>query len=202
MSVKSNESLTHRQRQALGTQQLILEAARELFVDSGYGTTTIEAIAVRAGVAVSTVYNVFGNKRGILKAIRESWHQESGQRDLYQQASQERNPARRLEMAARATRQQWETGAVMMAIYQGAAAVDPDAAAELHSARAGRRTNLGQTVLGWASGFRSGLEPRHAVAIFHSLTLPEVYLELVREWGWSADEYQSWLAESLKKQLL
>jgi len=32
--------------------------------------------------------------------------------------------------------------------------------------------------------------------------LPEVYLELVREWGWSADEYQSWLAESLKKQLL
>ena len=66
----------HRQRQALATQQLILETARALFLEQGYGITTIEAIAAAAGVAVSTVYAVYKNKRTLLKAIREAWHLE------------------------------------------------------------------------------------------------------------------------------
>lgn len=65
---------SHRQRQALATRQIILEAARKLFIGQGYGGTTIEAISAEAGVAVSTVYATYKNKRGILKAIREAWH--------------------------------------------------------------------------------------------------------------------------------
>ena len=81
---KVKSKLTHRQRQALATRELIVDAACELFLAQGYMATTIEAISARAGVAVSTVYAVFRNKRGILQAIRERWHQESGQRDIYQ----------------------------------------------------------------------------------------------------------------------
>src|SRR5690349_7553210 len=110
-SMNNVKPLTHRQRQALATQQIIVDAARSLFLEQGYGTTTIDAISVRAGVAVSTVYSIYKNKRGILKAIREAWHMESGQRDIYQQALQETNPQRRIELAAHATRRQWETGA-------------------------------------------------------------------------------------------
>ena len=33
----------------------------------GYGSTTLEQIAARAGVAVQTVYFHFGNKRTVLK---------------------------------------------------------------------------------------------------------------------------------------
>src|SRR5260221_10417265 len=122
--------LSYRQRQALVTQGIILAAARDLFLGQGYGSTTMEAISARAGVAVSTVYGIYKSKRGILKAIREAWHLESGQREIYEQALHEMNAARRMELAANATRRQWETSAAMMSIYASAAAVDSKTAAE------------------------------------------------------------------------
>ncbi|WP_019586266.1 hypothetical protein [Deinococcus apachensis] len=63
---------------------------------------------------VSTVYSVFGNKRGIFHAIREAWHQASQQRDLTQEALMQEEPSRRLELMAHLTRRQWETGAEMV----------------------------------------------------------------------------------------
>ena len=90
----------------------------------------------------------------------------------------------------------------MMAIYLSAAAVDAEAAAEHKGSLAGRRTNVGRAVERWSSGFRPDLEPKRAVAIFLALTQAQVYLELVREFNWTPDEYESWLAATLKQQLL
>lgn len=194
--------LTHRQRQALVTQQLIVDAARSLFLEQGYGATTIEAISTKAGVAVSTVYAVFKNKRGILKAIREEWHQQSGQRDIYRQALQETNAERRLELAAHATRRQWETGAEMIAIYSGAAALDSEAAAELNEALQGRKASLTSFIAETLSMLRPDLNAERAAAIFLALTHAEIYQELVSAAGWSPDEYEAWLADVLKQQLL
>jgi len=198
--VKSN--LTHRQRQALATRALIVDAACELFLAQGYMATTIEAISAAAGVAVSTVYAVFRNKRGILQAIRERWHRESGQRDIYRQAMEQQDPKRRLELAAYATRRQWETGGAMMAIYQAAAAADPDAAAELSTALQGRRTFLTQFIDAMSEQLRLDLSSTRATALFTTLTQPTIYQELVGEEGWSPEEYEVWLAETLQQQLL
>jgi len=198
--VKSN--LTHRQRQALATRELIVDAACELFLTQGYMATTIEAISARAGVAVSTVYAVFRNKRGILQAIRERWHQESGQRDIYRQAIEQQDPRRRLELAAYATRRQWETGGAMMAIYQAAAAADPDAAAELSTALQGRRTFLTQFIDAMSGQLRLDMSQTRAAALFSTLTQPTIYQELVGDAGWSPEEYEVWLAETLQQQLL
>src|SRR5689334_18601337 len=55
-----------RRERARATRRRIREAAARLFVEHGYLATTIEAIAVEAGVAVQTVYFVFGNKRAML----------------------------------------------------------------------------------------------------------------------------------------
>jgi len=184
--------LTYRQRQALATQQLIMETARALFLEQGYGITTIEAIAATAGVAVSTVYAVYKNKRSILKAIREAWHLESGQRDIYQQALEETAARRRLALAAHATRRQWES----------AAAVDAEAAAELKEAEDGRRRFMGAFIQQTTSMLRPGLHPAQARAVYLSLTRPEVYRELVTVAGWSPDAYEHWLAEVLTSQLL
>jgi AcrR family transcriptional regulator len=199
---KVNKPLTHRQRQALATQQLIVDAARDLFLEHGYGATTIDAISAKAGVAVSTVYAIYKNKRGILKAIREAWHQESGQRDLYQQARQEADPRRRLALAARATRRQWETGAAMTTIYNSAAAVDPEAGAELKEALSGRRASITGFIEESAFILRAGLPVERAAAIYLSLTQMEVYQELVEGFGWTPDEYEVWLADILASQLL
>ena len=199
---KVKSTLTHRQRQALATRQLIVDAACELFLVQGYIPTTIEAISAKAGVAVSTVYAVFRNKRGILQAIRERWHQESGQRDIYRQAMEQPDPKRRLELAAYATRRQWETSGAMMTIYQAAAAVDPDAAAELSTALQGRRTFLTQFIGDMAEQLRPDLSPARAVALFYALTQPTIYQELVAVDGWSPEEYEVWLAATLQQQLL
>src|SRR5260221_9721826 len=194
--------LTHRQRQSLVTQRIILDAARDLFLEQGYGSATIEDISARAGVAVSTVYGIYKSKRGILKAIREAWHQESGQREIYEKALQEMNAPRRMEFAASATRRQWETSAAMMSIYASAAAVDSEAAAELKEALAGRRHGMAKFIESTAPMLRSNLEKHRATALYLALTRPEVYQEFVEVFGWSPDEYEKWLADTLKQQLL
>lgn len=197
-----NKSLTHRQRQALATQQLIIDTARTLFLEHGYGATTIEAISKEAGVAVSTVYNIYKNKRGILKAIREVWHQESGQQAIYEQALQTSHTQQRFALAALATRRQWETGASMMSIYLSAAAVDSEAAAEMKEALEGRRIRMLSFIDESKSMLRPDLSSERAAAIYIGLTRPEVYQELVDVFGWTPDEYEVWLIDTLQRLLL
>lgn len=197
-----NREMTHRQRQALATRDLIVDAAQGLFLEQGYATTTIEAIAAKAGVAVSTVYTIFGNKRGILKSIREAWHQESRQRDIYNEALHQPDPKRRLELAAHATRRQWETGTLMTTIYQSASATDREAATELKEALEGRRTFLRRFIQEMSALLKPTLDAEHASAIFLALTLMEVYRDFIDVWKWTPDEYEAWLATTLKQQLL
>src|SRR5687768_7019146 len=40
-----------------------------MFLERGYGATTIESISDRADVPVATVYRLFSSKHGILKAL-------------------------------------------------------------------------------------------------------------------------------------
>lgn len=194
--------LTHRQRQALWTRRLIVDAARELFLEQGYSATTIEAIAEKAGVAVSTVYAAYKNKRTILRAIREAWHEQTQAREINEEASRQTDPKRRLSIVANATRRQWETGGAVVVVYQGAAAADREAAAELEEALRGRRTALDRIVEGMKEALRPDLEVDRAAAILRALCRAEVYRELVEESGWSPDEYEAWLFETLAEQLL
>jgi AcrR family transcriptional regulator len=73
MDVKTGDTRrydsTHRQAQAAQTRAAILEAAAELFVDPGYAAAPLTAVAARAGVAVQTVYKVFGSKQALLSAL-------------------------------------------------------------------------------------------------------------------------------------
>ena len=193
---------THRQRQALATQMLIVDTARRLFLEQGYHATTIEMIAAEAGVAVSTIYAIFRNKRGILQVMREAWHLESGQRDIYALAREESDPAKRLALAVHATRRQWETGAALTRIYNAAASADPEAAAELAVALEGRRKNLTAFIEEMAPDLRQELDAARAAEIFLALTMAEIYDMLVRQRGWTPDEYETWLTTLLRQQLL
>ena len=195
-------SLTHRQRQALWTRRLIVDAARKLFLERGYAATTMDAIAKEAGVAVSTVYAIYKNKRAILRAIREAFHEQTHAREINEEASRQPDPERRLEMVAHATRRQWEMGGTVVAIYQGAAAADREAAAELREALRGRRAALDRVVEGMATALRLDLDVNRAAAILRALCRPEVYTELAEESGWSPGAYEAWLFETLKEQLL
>ena len=47
----------------------VVDGARRLFLERGYGATTVEAISDEAAVAPATVYRLFSSKHGILKAL-------------------------------------------------------------------------------------------------------------------------------------
>ncbi|HUP28438.1 MAG TPA: TetR/AcrR family transcriptional regulator, partial [Chloroflexia bacterium] len=86
--------------------------------------------------------------------------------------------------------------------YIGASVVDPEAAAELKQALAGRRAGLDHFIATSAGILRQDLSTEKASAIFRALTHEQIYKELVEVGGWSPDHYEAWLAEILKKQLL
>src|SRR3954453_21208851 len=69
---------TRRREQAHLRRRAILASALRLFVDRGYASTTIAAIAQDAGTAPETVYKAFGGKPGIVRAIVETAFRGSG----------------------------------------------------------------------------------------------------------------------------
>jgi AcrR family transcriptional regulator len=58
-----------RERQKEQRRQVIAEAALELFKSNGFAATTLDQIAVQAGVSAPTVVNYFGGKQEILLAL-------------------------------------------------------------------------------------------------------------------------------------
>jgi TetR/AcrR family transcriptional regulator, mexJK operon transcriptional repressor len=54
---------------ALHLRQRILQTARELFLAEGYGSTTIEAVAARAGISKRTLYHRFDDKAALFAAV-------------------------------------------------------------------------------------------------------------------------------------
>ncbi len=59
-----------------------------------------------------------------------------------------------------------------------------------------------RVVEGMEGSLRPGLDVDRAAALLRALCRAEVYRELVEESGWSPDEYEAWLRETLKGQLL
>ena len=58
-----------RQEQAAATRLRIVEVAARLFETQGYGQTSVAQIARESGVSAQTVYDAFGTKRGLARAV-------------------------------------------------------------------------------------------------------------------------------------
>ena len=54
---------------ALKVRAQILEVATDLFLEQGYGSTSIEAVAARAGVSKRTFYDRFDDKAALFAAV-------------------------------------------------------------------------------------------------------------------------------------
>jgi len=60
-----------RQRQADETRSRIAAGAMQLLSEKGYAGMTVPVVAKAAGVAVPTVYPVFGSKMGIVAELMD-----------------------------------------------------------------------------------------------------------------------------------
>jgi AcrR family transcriptional regulator len=199
-----------RKEQARQTRAAILEAAQGLFGERGYASSTIEAIAAEAGVAVDTVYATFGSKRGVLSNLMDirvgGDDQPVGVLDRPGPQRVRREPSQRRQLAAFATdvTARIERSRPVDDIIRSAAAVDLEIATMRSRLHETRFLNLQQFV-GWlaANGpLRQDLSEADAAAIIWSLTSPEIHRLLRVDRAWSPERYSEWLAETLTRTLL
>lgn len=188
----------------------VVDAARDLFLERGYGATTIDAISERADVPTATVYRLFSSKLGILKSLIDvsivGDHEDVAMADRPQVRSLAEHPQPR-ELVAGFVHVTAQVNGRVAAIYRilvSAAGTDPDAAALLE--QLSRQRQEGQRMIARAltrsGALRPGLRPRDAADVIHALLSPELYRLLVVDRGWATDRYERWLASTLADQLL
>jgi AcrR family transcriptional regulator len=203
-NVKRGQARTRRTRLA------VVEAARHLFLERGYGATTIEAISDRADTPQATVYRLFASKLGILKAVLDV--SIAGDDDAVAMADRpqvhallaDADPTKQLAGFAALLRDLMSRTAPVHRIVADAARSDEGAAALL--ANIARQRHEGQQrvarSLARSGSLRSGVRQRDAADVIHALASPEVYGLLVLDRGWSGARYEQWVQTTLAAQLL
>lgn len=63
-------------------QGAILDAAEALFLEQGYERTSLAEIVKLSGGSLATLYELFGNKQGLLRAIATRWSDDAMLRSL------------------------------------------------------------------------------------------------------------------------
>jgi len=200
--------LDGRRERSRRTRARVVDAATSLFVADGYLATTVEAVADRAGVAVQTVYYVFGTKRNLLAAVLDT----SVVGDDEPVALLERPwfdavataPDRRsaIEHMVREIVVVLARTAPVYEVVQRASA-DPDVGALLLDSRSRRRTDERKLVdvLAAAGHLRAGLDVDTAADIVYGLLNEEVFLLLTVDCGWSTGRFRDWVGGLVLQQL-
>ncbi len=198
---------SRRQEEARGRRQAVVEAAHRLFLDDGYGETSIEHIAEVAGVSAATVYAAFGSKAGILSAVADvavAGDFEEGllvrERPDMAWLQEERDPEAWLEQAARWGRSINERGADLLCLVDGVAGSDP-AVAEL-SARlnAGRREDTRLAIeQGPLRDVRPDLTLEEKGELLEWLGHHTVWMRQVVAKGWTPDRYEEVLLDNARR---
>jgi AcrR family transcriptional regulator len=199
-----------RQEQAAATRDAILDAAERLFRERGYAATPIVAIAREAGVALKTVYLAFDTKAGVLRALWNRALRGDGgdvpvaQQEWYREALEEPDPVKQLELNARNSRAaKLRIADVLLMIRQGAP-TDADIAELWDRIQSDFHANQRAIVERMAKrgALRKGLGVDEATDVLWTLNHPDVWHLLVRERGWTPEQYEEWFFASARAALL
>ncbi|NUR61689.1 MAG: TetR/AcrR family transcriptional regulator [Catenulispora sp.] len=201
MAVK-REGPTHRERQALATKQQIAEAGRRLFAERGYVATTITAISEAADIPVPTIYSAFGSKAAILNDIIRRAVVPLDVNRQHELAMADPDPVRGLRRLATLQREQFEAMYDVMTVTYEAIRIDPEIAARLKEIMASRERAFRRHIEAIADHLAPGVTVDDALDIYITMVMPEIYGSFVHERGWSADRFETWLADNLVWQLL
>jgi AcrR family transcriptional regulator len=191
------------------TRRRILEAAGDLFVTQGYGATMLQQIADKAGVAVQTVYFVFGNKRRLLKDLvdvtiaGDDLPMATMDRPWFREALAAATAQEQLRLHLSGTRAVLERVSPMVKVLEIAEATDPEVAEMWPSGEDPRHvvsTAAAQSLMG-KPGARPDVTAEHAADLLYGVLSPDVYLLFVRNRGWTPDRFERWAHDTLRAQL-
>jgi AcrR family transcriptional regulator len=204
--VKSTGKKGEKSRQ---TRRRILQAAYELFVSQGYGATTLQGIAERAGVAVQTIYFAFGNKPSLLKELvdvtiaGDDEPVPTMQRSWFLDALAADTAEAQLRAHVHGTCRILQRVATIVDVLRAAGAQDPslarmwqqDTDPRLQVQTAAARSLVAKP------GARAHLSIGHAADVLFGLLSPELYLLFVRDRGWTPEHFEQWAYDTLHAQL-
>ena len=201
---------SRRQAQARQTRLQIAEAARALFLERGYGGTSIEAIADKAGVAPETIYASFKNKRNVLSFVFDIAIGGDDEdirlldRPDPQAVLQETDQQRQLTMFAHDITKILHRAAPVFEILRIAAKTEPEIAELVRRLLQERLANMNRVAKAVAANghLRENLNRTRAAEVIWSMTSPELYLLLTRELRWTDEQYAQWLADALIRLVL
>jgi AcrR family transcriptional regulator len=193
-----------RSKQADETRARIASAARKLILSHGFEAATIEAIAREAGVAVPTVYAVFGSKRRILTELVERAAFGPVFQKLISEAEALTDPEARLRVVARIARQVYDGERSESELLRKARVVLPELAAREEERNCGRYEAHCVTVghLARAGRLNPAINVQEARDILWAFTARDLYRLLVVERKWTPLRYEQWLADALVDALM
>ena len=204
--VKRGYESPYRAEMAAQTRLRILRAAIELFSDKGFDATTVDDVAEAAGVSRPTVFAAVGNKAQLIKEARDvalvgdDEPVPMPERPWVNALRAEPDAARSLRIYARAMATiHARSSRLELAI---ASAGDPDVKALAVTSRQQRHfgCNLITGMVAAKRRFKRGLKREVAADRMFALASPETFDLLVSARGWTARQYESWLAETLESQ--
>jgi AcrR family transcriptional regulator len=192
------------------TRRRIVASAGELFVEHGYGATTLQDVAARAGVSVQTIYFVFGNKPSLLKELvdvtiaGDDEPVPTMERAWFVDALATPTAGEHLRAHVRGTAAVLARVAPIIEVVRAAAAQEPRLA-DLWPQQDGDprlevQTTAARSLLA-KPGSRPAVPLQEAADVLFSLLSPELYLVMVRDRGWAPDRWADWAYRTLRSQL-
>jgi AcrR family transcriptional regulator len=193
------------------TEAKIAEAATSLFCTQGYVDTTMAAIATAAGVSVQTLYLRHGSKAAILSAALdvaiagdvEPVALVEREDDFVVRALAEPDAARAIAIWANGARRISERTHGLYEVIRSAAA-DPEVAQVLDKNREDRSTGHRQLadVIATKQRYDPAVPAQRTADLLYALGTEDAYLLFVVDRGWSADEWERWVVDTVSTQVL
>lgn len=191
-----------RRQRAARTRADVLAAAHALFVERGWGRTGVRDIAAASGVSVKTIYDVFGSKANLFTTVLDV-AVAGDDEPVTVMEREEFGALARGELADRvragvglATAVNRRT-AELMHVQHAAADDDSDLAAR-RAVSLQQQRETATTALRLIAGRLLDADDAVGLAVMAG---DQVYRLLVHDLGWSEEQYASWLARFLLRQL-
>lgn len=190
---------TSRQAKAEETRARILATAKKQFSKRGVDAVTIDAIALKAGVAAPTVYALFRSKAGLLKEIIQGTFFGPHYARVAERTRATDDPFELLRITASISRVIFDTEKVEIGLMRGTSAFSPELKSveeEFERIRFDLQEERARLLVKtFPAARRLGLAK--VCDIMWMYTGRDIYRMLVLERGWSSDDYEEWLGSTL-----
>jgi AcrR family transcriptional regulator len=199
--VKRPYDASRRQAQARETRAAVVRAAQALFLEHGYGATTVADVATAAGVSPETVYAAFGSKAGLLHRVWDVTIGGDDEEVVFHERPEimalRSEPDLRKRLGMHATMYTALAHRIVPFTLMVRAASGHEPAAAQMLAEMGRQRYEGMRVMASeaAATGQLGVSEEECRDVIWTSTDGYLWDGLVRQRGWSDERFSTWLAQ-------